>query len=548
MTSRAVVYCRVSTEDQADEGTSLETQRLDGLALAERLSLEVPEGFVISEVMSGAKFDERVGIQQVRSMILRGEVQVVIAQKVDRISRQPMHFYSIYDLAQRNGVRFEWTDQTFANSPDGQMLLGLMVVFAQRELEMIRERTQRGVRARVEKDLRPIPGVRAPFGYRWVDEKKTKLEQDPVNGPFFRNVLLQLASGVSANSIANQLNKQGVATPSGKSGAKWTSANIAKMATHPAYYGAWEVWRKSRVQDREVTSLSGVVTDPLIDVETWMRIQDRLSLNKAESSRNNHEPFEALLRAGIARCGYCGNAAQASKVKTKKGYDRFYRCNPTNALRYGCKSFYVRCSELDNEVWSFVKMLLNDPDLVERQLREREGKEAQHPDLAPLRRHLEDLSKRKNRLVDDLSMEENASLRRVLRDKLEDLMEQYDATESELTRLETEEAELKIHHHSLRSMLDVMKEFNSRLEHDATYEIKRAALRMLDVRVELFNHKDVPDRWNLSYSFLGEPRVDKETALLINKSYDSYPQGWYPQKMMRRIELWSSQIDEMKSK
>lgn len=542
MTERAAVYCRVSTEDQADEGTSLETQRIDGLALAKRLSLDVPTDFVISEVMSGAKFDERSGIQRIRELIQRKAIQVVIAQKVDRISRTPMHFYSIYDLAQRHGVRFEWTDQTFANSPDGQMLLGLMVVFAQRELEMIRERTQSGVKARVERDKKPIPGVRAPYGYRWIDEKKTRLEQDPETASLWKEVLVSLSSGTSANSIAKRLNAQGIPTPSKKPGAKWTASNIAKMATHPAYYGSWAVWRRSKDDHREQTILDDVVTEPLVAFSTWAAIQDRLGLNKLESKRNNAKPFEALLRAGIARCGYCGNAAQAANVKIKNGqHVRCYVCNKSNASRYGCKSFYLRCDELDREVWDFVRLLLNDPDLVEQQLRSKHDGEVQAADLTPLRRHIEDLGKRQQRLIEEISLEDEGSMRRVLKDKLAELIQQQESTQHDLDALESEESVKRHHRETLKSMLEVMQRFNERLENDVPYDIKRAALTMLDVRVDLFNRSDSAGRWKLSYSVLGK---DNE---LRKGCSQSYPQRWDSEKLLLgRVSLTLSDIRAMR--
>lgn len=546
MSPTAAIYCRVSTEDQADEGTSLETQRLDGLALAVKLGCDVPDEFVIQDVKSGSKFDDRVGIQLIKRLIQEGRIDVLIAQKVDRISRSPMHFYTIYDLAQRHGVRLEWTDQTFANSPDGQMLLGLMVVFAQRELELIKERTQSGVTARVERDRRPLPGPRPPFGYRWLDDEKTRLAPDPVTGPLWAGVLQELASGATARSIATRLNNQGVPTPSAKPGAKWTSANISKMASHPAYFGEWVVWRRSRnAERRQQATVPGVITEPLIDLATWTAIQTRMTLNKSEASRNNARPFEALLRAGIARCGYCGNSAQAVNVKIRSGYKRCYICNKANAARHKCPSYYLNCDDLDENVWAVVRALLNDPTLVERQLREQEA--ARGPkqiDVTPITRHIDALMTKQARLLDEISNEDDGEVRKAIKGRLSELIANEQEARRQLNALREQQDAYLRRDQTLNSMVEVMTRFNEKLELEATYEVKRAALLMLGVRVDLFNKKDVPERWRLSYDLIDGDSIDNSLSRKV--ICDSHPQGCHSQQLEAyRVELTRPMVTKL---
>src|SRR4030095_16722311 len=87
----------------------------------------------------------------------------------------------------------------------------------------------------------------------------------------------------------------------------------------------------------------------------------RITRNKSDSPRNNRDPEAALLRAGIARCAYCGHPLVAIN-STQKGPR--YRCNPTNQDHYGCPSFGIQAKILDEAVWEEVAARLKDPAII----------------------------------------------------------------------------------------------------------------------------------------------------------------------------------------
>ncbi len=65
----------------------------------------------------------------------------------------------------------------------------------------------------------------------------------------------------------------------------------------------------------------------------------------------------ALLRAGYTRCDFCGNAL---RVLNGKG-GTYYRCNTTSRDIYGCPSFKIAASTLDDAVWARVERVLTNP-------------------------------------------------------------------------------------------------------------------------------------------------------------------------------------------
>lgn len=87
---KAAIYCRVSTEDQEREGTSLETQAEACLVKARELGCEVPEEYVFSETWTGADMD-RPGLSKLREMVRQQLFDCVICFATDRLARNPIH-------------------------------------------------------------------------------------------------------------------------------------------------------------------------------------------------------------------------------------------------------------------------------------------------------------------------------------------------------------------------------------------------------------------------------------------------------------------------
>ena len=100
---RAAIYCRVSTEDQEREGTSLDSQLEACLKKAEELGYEVSEEHTISETYSGLSL-ERPKLNEVRQWVRDREVDAIIAYTLDRLSRDPVHFIILQEEIEKAGA------------------------------------------------------------------------------------------------------------------------------------------------------------------------------------------------------------------------------------------------------------------------------------------------------------------------------------------------------------------------------------------------------------------------------------------------------------
>ena len=87
---QAVIYCRVSTSGQAENGTSLESQRDPCLELASAQGYKVSPENILLEDFTGADL-ERPKLDRARELVRSGEVQALICYAVDRLARDPIH-------------------------------------------------------------------------------------------------------------------------------------------------------------------------------------------------------------------------------------------------------------------------------------------------------------------------------------------------------------------------------------------------------------------------------------------------------------------------
>ena len=213
-TRRAAIYPRVSTTGQEEDGTSLATQEARCREYAAQQGYEVDEAHVYREVHTGTELWERPQLTRLRNAVRRGEVDVVIAYAIDRLARDPVHLGVIISEADHAGVDIEFVSEPLDNSPEGQLIRFVRGYAAKVEHEKIRERTLRGVTARV-KSGRPMSGARILYGYLW-NADRTAYTPSPATAPIVRRVFAESLAGTSARIIAQRLTAEGIPTPTGK--------------------------------------------------------------------------------------------------------------------------------------------------------------------------------------------------------------------------------------------------------------------------------------------------------------------------------------------
>jgi site-specific DNA recombinase len=139
---RAILYARVSTNEQARSGYSL-AQQLE--ALREYTAREGYE--VLEEVADPGQSEaslERPGMDHVRDLVAAGGVAVVLAQDRDRFAREPAYHYLLKREFEEHGTKIQALNDRGDESPEGELTDGILDQLAKYERAKIAERTRRG--------------------------------------------------------------------------------------------------------------------------------------------------------------------------------------------------------------------------------------------------------------------------------------------------------------------------------------------------------------------------------------------------------------------
>jgi site-specific DNA recombinase len=168
----------------------------------------------------------------------------------------------------------------------------------------------------------------------------------------FRDVL----QGKTLYAIARDLMAQGIPTATGKP--YWATSVISRMLRERFYTGEKYAFASTGARSgQEPIRLPDGVVPPLVSVEDFEAVGERLKKNRELSSRNNRQPHAAMLRGGFVKCGLCGNNLIVER-KREGAYEWFrYRCNNR---RLGCRGHSISVEQLDQEVWQALKDWLTE--------------------------------------------------------------------------------------------------------------------------------------------------------------------------------------------
>jgi len=217
----AVGYCRVSTEEQAKEGISLEHQKAKIQQYASLHNLKLVD-VIVDEGKSGKDLS-RKGVQKVISLSEKKAINHLVIYKMDRLTRRTFDLlYLVEEVFKKNNVQFHSiTEKIDTTTAQGNFFLTIIGAMAQMERDLISERTKAVLQYKIEKGEyvgSPSLGYEASTGDNKFLEINER-ERDTVKRIFY----LKRYKHLSLGKIAKELNESGVRT---KRGGKWHSGTI----------------------------------------------------------------------------------------------------------------------------------------------------------------------------------------------------------------------------------------------------------------------------------------------------------------------------------
>lgn len=283
------IYVRVSTQEQAAEGYSIQEQ-------AERLTKYCEaHGWNITKVytdpgFSGANRD-RPALQLLCSDVKKNMFDTVLVYKLDRLSRsQKDTLYIIEDVFLKNQIAFVSMLENFdTGTPFGRAMIGILSVFAQLERDQIRERSQMGHDARAKEGYFHGGGY-APIGYNY---ENGLLSINEYEAAIVRRAYKLFLDGLPVHSIYLTMEKE---FPAGTRFGRITYSSVESMLKTILYAG-FITWKGNIYPGKH---------DPIIPYETFQEVQAIIKRRRIEEPQRLTAFQHTTILGGIVFCGYCG--------------------------------------------------------------------------------------------------------------------------------------------------------------------------------------------------------------------------------------------------
>jgi DNA invertase Pin-like site-specific DNA recombinase len=318
--TRAVIYKRVSTQRQAQEDRySLAEQddKCDQYCASKGYDVVAN----LEDVYSGAELAKRPKMSELRDLIRKQKIDVVVATTLDRIGRSQTHQTVVLYEAEEHGVRLELTEEVCEDTDTGRLMRMFSGFFAEIEREKIQGRTLRGKQQRA-REGKMLPSNIPLYGYSWADEHKTRYVENPVTAPIARRIWNEATSGKPTRRIAIDLTREGIDCPKDAwrrekgdpsdppQGNGWVYNTVRGILHNPAYWGNHTAFRWDKmVKRRDVDPITGDVT----------RVQEV----REREVGDGRDAIEALTRRLNELDAEEGNLARmARKIADGAGSDR----------------------------------------------------------------------------------------------------------------------------------------------------------------------------------------------------------------------------------
>ena len=349
----ALIYCRVSTEEQAEDGHhSLATQlKLCKRAIEESNKYKLANDGVFEDPGRSATNMNRPGLQD---MLLRIQddkaVKAVFIQDTDRLARNALDHMQIKAIMKKHDVElFSVSQPGISDSPEGNFMDLVIAGVNQLQSQITSRKTLKSLEQKFWDGWWPT-GV--AVGYLNAgdpnDDKKRIIVVDEERAPLIQEAFNMYVTGdYSVYEVRDALYKKGFRTHAGK---RLAHSKMIEVLKNPFYYGEMR-WR-------------GLVTTgkhkPLISKETWERVQ----LVMAEHNRYacRRQKFNFILR-GLTYCANCGQRYTAEHhPKKNKSY---YHCNRSGD-QIKCRDKYVEVWDLEQQIADLFKFIEFTPSFTER--------------------------------------------------------------------------------------------------------------------------------------------------------------------------------------
>ncbi len=219
---KAIGYIRVSTEEQAKGGISLEHQREKVRAYCELHEMELTD-VVADEGMSAKTISTRPGALKVLQAAAEGSIDAVVVYKLDRLFRNAQEALEVAEELNRQGVALHSvTESIDTHSAIGKFFFTIMAACAEMERNLVAERTRDAIR---HKKANGKIYNHVPYGYR---REGDMLVPDMIEQGRIKKMCRLHQQGYNYAEIARIFNEEGIPA---KKGGRWYAQTVKNILT-----------------------------------------------------------------------------------------------------------------------------------------------------------------------------------------------------------------------------------------------------------------------------------------------------------------------------
>ncbi|MGG4460465.1 recombinase family protein [Brevibacillus porteri] len=487
------IYARVSTEEQAKSGFSLDDQVREC-----RKKAATSEAAEYIDDVSG-EFLDRPALSRLRQDVKDGVITKIVCLDPDRLSRKLMNQLLITDEFDKRGIELVFVNGEYAKTPEGQLFYSMRGAIAEFEKAKINERMSRGRRekARQGRVLRDFQ----IYGYSY-DSEKEQIVINEVEAAVVRLVFdlftqpNELVQGI--NGIAVYLTNKGVPTKRGAS--VWHRQVVRQMLMNEAYVGRFyqNKWNTEGMLGNQFRQPDEKVRMKMRPKEEWIsmlcpsiidevKFEHAQRLLKESRRRWAGRSFNEYLLSGLVRCGSCGNTMSGRKAKNWSQHVFEYTDvkNTAGAKTKGCGR-RVRCEQLDNQVWEAVASWLNNPDEIAAVVEDKVETPFKQVELERLQKELEKTKIGRKRLLKLFASGEGEVGEEDIRQELKELKEKEDKLNQRLNEL-LEQTKQQVDYEYSRNLIQEAAEFYLlKAQDELTFEDKKELIRHVVREVRVF--------------------------------------------------------------
>jgi site-specific DNA recombinase len=328
------IYCRVSTDDQAEEGASLDAQRASCLAYAAARGWIVPPDLILVDDGYTGRNTKRPGFQRLLDLLTRREVQGVIAWKLKRLARSTRTTADLLDLLQQTRTEMACVAESWdTTTPMGRAMVGVGAIFAQLESEDNGVQTSAAMRHLRQGGYYVGGSVPAGCRVELVDDGKRRRLVAGDHADTVRQAWGWIIAGDSLRQVGQRLAAAGVPCPTrGQAPARWSPVQVRNLL------------------------LSVQVVPLLVDAATQAAVRATLArratpMRGGAQARPRPAATPSPLR-GLLRCPACDAAMVQITATGHGGAYRYFRCSGRTKDR--CRQKDLRCEPIERAALAVV--------------------------------------------------------------------------------------------------------------------------------------------------------------------------------------------------